>query len=147
MSSLDPKAVESAARHVWNAYADSPLDAEAMPGEPTDYREYADLPEALQARCRSYARSAIYAYLSATSSAASERIAVLEGALRPFAESLVARTDVEHHSQDWRDETDDTVVSIQTSHQRKGMPDLSPDHTLWVGAFRAARAALKGEAS
>jgi len=66
----------------------------------------------------------------------------LADALRPFADSLVAQENVDHPSQDWREETDDTVVSIQTSHQRKGMPDLSPDHTLWVGAFRQAREAL-----
>jgi len=69
------------------------------------------------------------------------RLAEALEALEPFAESLVAQTDVTHHSQDWREETDNTVVSIKTSHQRKGMPDLSPDHTLWVGAFRRARAA------
>ena len=66
----------------------------------------------------------------------------LADALRPFAESLVAQTNVDHSSQDWREETDDTVVSVSTSHQRKGMPDLSPDHTLWIGAFRQARQAL-----
>lgn len=70
------------------------------------------------------------------------RLRELEAALKPFAESLVAQTNVEHHSQDWRDETDDTVVSITTSHQRKGMPYLAPDHTLWVGAFRKAREAF-----
>jgi len=77
---------------------------------------------------------------------AASRIAELEAALKPFAESLVAQTDVKHHSQDWREETDNTVVSISTSHQRKGMPYLSPDHTLWVGAFRTAARALKAEA-
>ena len=66
----------------------------------------------------------------------------LADALRPFADSLVAQENVDHPSQDWREETADTVVSISTSHQRRGMPDLSPDHTLWVGAFRQAREAL-----
>lgn len=70
--------------------------------------------------------------------AAAALIRELTEALKPFAESLVAQTNVEHHSQDWREETDDTVVSITTSHQRKGMPYLAPDHTLWIGAFRRA---------
>lgn len=66
----------------------------------------------------------------------------IRSALEPFANSLVAQMDVTHPPQDWREETDDTVVSIKTSHQRKGMPELSPDSTLWVGAFRRARRAL-----
>lgn len=70
-----------------------------------------------------------------------ERLRELAAVLQPFAESLVAQVNVKHHSQDWREETDDTVVSITTSHQRKGMPYLAPDHTLWVGAFRRAREA------
>ena len=85
--------------------------------------------------CVSEARAALSAL------PARELLAEALDALEPFAESLVAQTDVTHHSQDWREETDNTVVSIKTSHQRKGMPDLSPDHTLWVGAFRRARAA------
>ena len=72
----------------------------------------------------------------------SEREKELREALKPFAESLVAQTNVGHQSQDWREETDDTVVNITTSHQRKGMPYLAPDHTLWVGAFRRAAALL-----
>lgn len=64
MSELSKTALEAAARVVWSAYADSPLDAEGMPGEPTDWREYGDIPEVMQARCRSYARSALYAYLT-----------------------------------------------------------------------------------
>ncbi len=66
VSELDTKALEAAARAVWNAYADSPLDKETMPGEPTDWREYRDIPEVMQARCRSYARSAVSAYLAAS---------------------------------------------------------------------------------
>ena len=59
---FDPAGVTAAARAIWNAYADAPLDADLMPGEPTDYREFDDLPEQLQSRCRSYARSALFAY-------------------------------------------------------------------------------------
>lgn len=58
---LDEAEVERVARAIWNSYADAPLNAEVMPDEPTDWREYNDLSDATKEVPRRYARAAIAA--------------------------------------------------------------------------------------